>query len=342
MSDASSIPQTLAYELPSELIAQQPAEIRDASRLLLLRQGRLSDRRFHELPGMLREGDLLVVNDSRVMSARCHFRRASGGRVELLFLEPGPGAVCAMLRPCRRLKAGERLQGDAGAVRLLQSLGEGLWRVETKPDPASMMAQAGQVPLPPYIERSAEPADRERYQTVFAGPPGSAAAPTAGLHFSEALLRRLAEKGVELTRITLHVGPGTFRPLRERDLQRGTLHPETWHISEEASQAIHRTRARGGRIIAVGTTAVRTLESAAIDQGCRTPQAARGSTRLFIRPGFAFQVIDGLITNFHLPGTSLLLLVAALTGEQALLAAYRHAIRQHYRFYSYGDAMLVL
>lgn len=341
----SSTPEALApygFELPPELVAQRPLERRDGSRLLVDRGAALEDRGFAELDDLLEPGDLLVVNDSRVMPARCWVQRSTGGRVELLFLEPGPGPVEVMLRPGRRLKAGEVLNGPWGErVTLLEAREDGSWRVATEPEPMVLMERLGHMPLPPYIKRPDAAADRKRYQTLWASPPGSAAAPTAGLHFGDDLLARLQRRGVGRVAVTLHVGPGTFRPLRDVDLERGELHPERWIVPASTVRAIARTRADGGRVIAVGTTSVRALE-AATPPGQDLPVAGSGSTRLFLREGDHLRVPDAIITNFHLPGSSLILLVAAVLGRERLLEVYGHAIARRYRFYSYGDAMLVL
>jgi len=330
------------FELPDELVAQEPPKRREESRLLVVRGGSLEDRSFAELDTLLAPGDLLVVNDTRVMPARCWVRRASGGRVELLFLQPGPGPVEVMLRPGKRLKVGEFLHGpDGEQVELLALQDDGSWCVRTAPEPLALMRRLGHMPLPPYIRRAAVPRDLERYQTVYAQPAGSAAAPTAGLHFGLGLLDRLAVRGVALASVTLHVGPGTFRPLRQEDLDRGELHPEHYLVPEATVAAIAAARARGGRVVAVGTTSVRALE-AATPAGCDLPVAGAGTTRLFLREGDRLRVPDALITNFHLPGSSLILLVATVLGRERLLEVYGHAIARRYRFYSYGDAMLVL
>ncbi len=329
-------------ELPTGRIAQRPLAQRHASRLLVVRSGCLEDRTVRDLPDLLDPGDLLVVNDTRVMPARCHLERASGGRVELLFLDEGPGPVEVMLRPGRRLRVGEILCGpDDERIELLERLDGGTWRVRSRPEPLELMARIGHVPLPPYIHRAAGDLDRERYQTVFAEPVGSAAAPTAGLHFSPALLSALDGRGVHLATVTLHVGPGTFRPLRQDDLDRGELHPERWSVPAATVAAIERARSAGRRVVAVGTTTVRALE-AATPQGETLPRSGSGTTRLFLNEGDHLRVATSLLTNFHLPGSSLILLVAAALGRERLLEVYGHAIAQHYRFYSYGDAMLVL
>jgi len=330
------------FELPDELVAQEPPKRREESRLLVVRRGALEDRSFAELDTLLAPGDLLVVNDTRVMPARCWVHRASGGRVELLFLQPGPGPVEVMLRPGKRLKVGELLRGpDGEQVELLALQDDGSWRVRTTPEPLALMGRLGHMPLPPYIRRADAPRDIERYQTVYAQQAGSAAAPTAGLHFGPGLLGRLAARGVELAFVTLHVGPGTFRPLRQEDLDRGELHPEHYTVPTETVAAIAAARARGGRVVAVGTTTVRALE-AATPAGSVLPVAGAGTTRLFLREGDRLRVPDALITNFHLPGSSLILLVATVLGRERLLEVYGHAIARRYRFYSYGDAMLVL
>ncbi len=301
----------------------------------------LADRTVPDLPAWLSPGDLVVVNDSRVMPARCLLRRPSGGRVEVLFLEPGPGSVEALVRPARRLAVGEVVEADGARIRLLESLGEGTWRVEADPSPAEVMARLGHVPLPPYIRRADRPEDRERYQTLWADRPGSAAAPTAGLHLSAHLLDALEARGVQRAAVTLHVGLATFRPLRPSDLERGELHEEPWEVPEATASAVATARSRGNRVVAVGTTTVRALESAT-PPGATLPLPGAGRTRLFIRRGYRFRAVDALLTNFHLPGSSLLLLVAAFAGQERLRRAYAHAVAAGYRFYSYGDAMLVL
>lgn len=332
------------YPLPEDRIARHPLPQRDGGRLLCLpRDGRpLADRRIVDLPDLLREGDLLVANASRVVPARLSAQRESGGQVEVLLLEPEGDAIPALLRPARRLKEGEVLSvgSGAGEVEIVSLPDEdGIARVSTRPEAPELMARAGKLPLPPYLRREEEPEDRDRYQTVFATTPGSVAAPTAGLHLTPALLEALAGRGVGFSTVTLHVGLGTFRPLRPEDLARGALHEEPWWVPEETAEAIRSTRRRGGRVIAVGTTACRTLESAV--QGGEV-RAGHGTTQLFIRPPYAFRAIDGLLTNLHLPRSSLLMLVAALVDRERLMGAYHHAIDSHYRFYSYGDAMLLL
>ncbi len=347
------------YELPPELIAQHPAAQRDAARLLVHEVGKDHTElaRVAELDSWLRRGDLLVLNDTRVMPARLHATRASGGAVELLFAEPrAEGTWCAMVRPAKKPKPGEVLSAAGGAlrVRMLERLVDddgapgALWVValesvvEDGAPVESLLEAHGQLPLPPYIERGedGEVEDRERYQTVYAREPGAVAAPTAGLHFTEALLERLGALGIESTTVTLHVGMGTFLPVAVEDLDEHRMHAERYVLSERAARAIMGCRDRGGRVIAVGTTSVRVLESCASEDGGLT--AGSGSTRLFIRPGYAFRAVDGLLTNFHLPKSTLLMLVSAFAGAERVRGLYERAVAERLRFYSYGDAMLLL
>jgi len=331
------------FDLPDELVARTPVTPRRASRLLVLPRdgGPLAHRAFVDLPDLLEPGDLLVANDTRVMAARLFGRRSSGGQVELLVLELGDGAVEALARPAKKLSVGETIAIGAHSVTVVAKAADGIVRIEPSVDLEQLMADEGELPLPPYLGRRAEPADADRYQTVFAGPLGAAAAPTAGLHFDDAVLAALADRGVGLATVTLHVGLGTFRPLRDDDLDRGRLHEEAYVVPEATARAIGATRAAGRRVIAIGTTSARTLESAT-PEGSRTPRPGSGTTDLFVRPPYTFRALDGLITNFHLPRSSLLMIVAALTTRERLLSAYAEAIRAGYRFYSYGDAMLLL
>jgi S-adenosylmethionine:tRNA ribosyltransferase-isomerase len=311
--------------------------------------GETEHRGFRELPALLRGGDLLVVNRSRVLPARLLGRLRGGGAAEILLLrdvsaEHGAGAWEAFVRPGRRLRPGDRVVGaELEATVETRAIAEDgrrrLRLAALRGDLGSALQVAGLPPLPPYIRRSAEPGDRERYQTVFAREPGSVAAPTAGLHFTDALLARLAERGVERAEIILHVGPGTFQPVKVEDVRRHRVAAEPFAVPEETAAAVRRARARGGRVIAVGTTVVRALESAAREDG--TLEARQGETALVVLPGFRFRVVDGLLTNFHLPRSSLLLLVSAFAGRQRVLSAYAEAIAAGYRFYSYGDAMLI-
>jgi S-adenosylmethionine:tRNA ribosyltransferase-isomerase len=338
------------YVLPPERIAQRPTPERDGARLFVLERasGACAHRDVRALPELLRPGDLLVLNATRVLPARLRGRKASGGAAEALVLGPAaarPGVFRALVGCRGRLRPGLKLRFGALDAEIVEVAadGEALLALPAGADPFAH----GETPLPPYIRRDAARAeDAERYQTVFARVPGSVAAPTAGLHLSEALLARLAAAGVERAELVLHVGPGTFRPLREGDLAAGRLHAEPFELPQATADAIARTRARGGRVVAVGTTAARVLETQA--RPGRVVAAGAGWTELFLRPTPGddgprrFGVVDGLLTNFHLPRSSLLLLVAAFAGRRRLLEAYAEAIRAGYRFYSYGDAMLVL
>lgn len=326
------------FDLPEAQIAQYPAPTRPASRLLVWEPGGgYAHRAFADVAELVRPGDLLVLNDTRVFAARLFGRKVGGTlRAEVLLVQPAAGGWEALVRPGRRLPPDTAIELDGGVTVVVgESAGQGLRRVEF-PDGFDVLehcAQHGHIPLPPYIDREDEPLDRERYQTVYARDEGSVAAPTAGLHFDDALLRALSSRGVESTRVTLHVGPGTFRPVEEGQLSSGELHPEWRQVSAETLQALEDCRRRGGRIIAVGTTVCRTLES--------IPEAATdevtGPTRLMIAPPFRFRFTDVLITNFHLPRSSLLLLVSALAGDR-WRGAYEVALADGYLFYSYGDA----
>ena len=330
------------YQLPPELIAQQ-AVPRGESRLLVVgERGRRRHRGIADLPELLAPGDLLVVNDSRVLPARLFARRQpGGGRVELLLVERlGPRRWTALARPGRRLRPGSRLETEGELGLEIEGVDqEGLFTLRGDRPLMPVLERHGHVPLPPYIDRPDEPGDRERYQTVYARVPGSIAAPTAGLHFDDRLLAALDDRGVEVCGLTLHVGPGTFQPLRGRSLEEHRMAAERFEVTPRAAQQVAAARRRGGRVVAVGTTAVRTLETVAAGDGLIAPGSGR--TGLFIRPGHRFRVVDLLLTNFHLPRSTLLLLVCALGGRERVLAAYREAVAEGYRFYSYGDAMLV-
>ncbi len=343
MSSDDSL-EAWSFDLPNDRIATRPPERRSDSRLLHLplSGSGCEDRGIRDLVTLLRPGDRLVVNNTRVMAARLHGARSTGGRVEFVVLSPGPGPIPALARPAKKLKVGDVIALDSGdTVTIVTSAVEGVLTFLPSAPIEDIMERAGELPLPPYMERPADVADSERYQTVYAGPLGAAAAPTAGLHFDESLLAELAGMDVGLTRVTLHVGLGTFRPLRPEDIARGSLHSESTIVTEQAATEIAATRAAGGRIIAVGTTSARTLESAT-PMGAAAPEPGQRDTTLFIRPPYTFRGLDGLLTNFHLPRSSLLMLVASLCGKDRLFAAYQHAIHSGYRFYSYGDAMLLL
>jgi len=329
------------YELPEALIARYPAARRSASRLLHLdgATGALADRAFADLPGLLRPGDLLVFNDTRVIPARLRAVKPSGGRVELMLERLLGGARAAVqIRASKGARPGTRLRLEGGgAATVLGREGE-FWVVEFDAEAGEVFVRSGEVPLPPYIGRPAEPLDRERYQTVYARVPGAVAAPTAGLHFDAEMLAACRARGIETATVTLHVGAGTFQPVRAVDVASHRMHAERLTVGVEAVEAVSAARRRGARVVAVGTTAVRALETAAQDGEFA---ACDGETRLFIVPGYRFRVVDALLTNFHLPQSTLLMLVSAFVGREPLLRAYRHAVAERYRFFSYGDAMFV-
>jgi len=346
MSDVEIDLADYDYVLPPERIAQSATPEREAARMLVLDRtsGARSHQHVRDLPRWLRPGDLLVVNATRVLPARLRGEKTSGGKVEALLLGPDtdPGRWRALLKSRGRQRVGQALRFGAGADRfdaqLVAVRGDGEVVLAIAPDVDPY--RAGEAPLPPYIRREAAcEGDLARYQTVFAREPGAVAAPTAGLHLSERLLAAITAAGVERAEIVLHVGIGTFRPLRESDVATGRLHAERYELPPGTAAAIERTRERGGRVVAVGTTSARVLESCAAGNG--RVRAASGETQLFLRPGDRFQVVDALFTNFHLPRSSLLLLVAAFAGRERVLDAYAEAIERGYRFYSYGDAMLI-
>ena len=343
------------YCLPPELIAQHPAEQRDQSRLMVVDRDRNERNHvlFHDIVNYVRSGDVLVANDTRVIPARVYGRKATGGRVELFLLQfmqaPRPGlqqwqCLCRSRRPMR-LPQEITCEGGLRAI-VRERTQENMWVVDLhyEGDFEDVLARAGRPPLPPYITRTPEEPvsglDRERYQTVYARESGAVAAPTAGLHFTSVLMGSLAQQGVEIVFATLHVGYGTFEPLRRETVEEHTMHRERYCLSPEAAERINRARKRGGRVIAVGTTSARVLETCADEQGVL--HAAEGDTALFVYPGYRFKGVDALITNFHLPRSSLLLLVSAFAGREKMLAAYNDAVERRYRFYSYGDAMLIV
>jgi S-adenosylmethionine:tRNA ribosyltransferase-isomerase len=338
------------YELPGELVAQEPIRPRDAARMLEVRaDGGLADRGVRDLPGILQPGDVMVVNDTRVIPARLHGRRGEA-RVEIMLNRAeGDGTWQALVRNARRLRAGDEvaIEGAEGlAARVVENEGGGSVRLDFGADPerlARALDAAGEIPLPPYIRGGqAGPSDAEDYQTIFAAKPGAVAAPTASLHFTPALLAALAARGVSRATVTLHVGAGTFLPVRDDDPRRHRLHSEWCELGEEAAATINEARAQGRRVLACGTTALRLIETAA--RGVEDPRAPvppfRGLTDLYILPGFPFRAADLLLTNFHLPKSTLLMLVSAFAGHARMRAAYAHAVRERYRFFSYGDASL--
>jgi S-adenosylmethionine:tRNA ribosyltransferase-isomerase len=352
------------FALPEELIAQQPPEVRGASRMLVMDRatGELRDDVFASLPKFLRAGDLVVLNDSRVIPARLYARRTlrrererPTGRIEVMLTEPeGENEWRALVRPGKKVGIGERLVfSDAAGETVLEGevlergeFGERLLRFAAVEDFFAVLERIGHMPLPPYIHREDAGEDRARYQTVFAEERGSVAAPTAGLHFTQEMIGRLAAMGVETARVTLHVGLGTFAPLRVERLDEVKLHRERYAISADAADAVNRARREGRRVVAVGTTVVRTLESAAArasleKRGGGEIEAGTGTTEIFISPGFEFKVVGAMLTNFHLSQSSLLIMVSAFAGRERVLAAYRHAVEQKYRFFSYGDCMFV-
>jgi S-adenosylmethionine:tRNA ribosyltransferase-isomerase len=334
------------YELPPELIAQTPLERRDASRLLVLERssGSITHSTVDRLPDFLSPGDLLVANNSRVMAARLMARKVeTGGRVELLLLHPlADGSWESLAKPAKRLKPGQRLlvEGTEYGIEVIRRLDDGLVQLRLDDDLVSNLDRVGAVPLPPYIhERLADP---NRYQTIYSSRPGSAAAPTAGLHFTPELIARLHDRGVGWAEVTLDIGLDTFRPVTVDDVTDHHMHTETCRMDASTAHAIQRTRDTGGRVLALGTTAARTLETAGRLWENETPFAFEDATDIFITPGYRWRVVDGLFTNFHLPKSTLLMMVSALAGREHILAAYREAIRERYRFFSFGDAMLIL
>lgn len=360
MAELDHLLSSYRYDLPDELIARRPLAHRPDSRLLVLPQHaeRAEHRSFSDVLQLVRAGDVLVVNDTTVIPARLFARKAqTGGKVEVLLSRPqSDGKWIALLGSSKRPKPGTRLELLASSDAEDDSMSSavmhatvvcavpeepGAWQLEFEGNVIDWANRYGRLPLPPYLERSDDAEDRERYQTVYANPEnaGAVAAPTAGLHFDDALLRALEDKGVQLARVTLHVGPGTFLPVRDDDVRTHQMHAEPWSISEDNAALLNACRARGGRIIAVGTTSLRTLEAALGEHPPGTPfRAASGLTRLFIRPGHLFRAVDALITNFHLPESTLLMLVAAICGRERILQAYKDAVAERYRFFSYGDS----
>jgi len=347
------------FELPEELIAQQPPAVRGASRMLCVDRatGELSDRVFTDLPALLKPGDLLVQNDSRVIPARLYARRtvvrdreAPTGKIEVLLTTiEADGSWRSLVKPGRKVNVGERLiftdaEGNtvlAAEVLKRGEFGERLLRFEPVDDFYAALEQIGHIPLPPYIHRDDAQSDRERYQTIYSRERGSVAAPTAGLHFTPEVLAEIRARGVEVARVTLHVGLGTFAPLRVENVSEVELHHERYTLPASTAEAINRAVAEGRRIVAVGTTTVRTLEHCARIAAGKPLEAHSGSTQIFISPGYKFNLVQALLTNFHLPASSLVMLVSAFAGREHVLEANRHAVREHYRFFSYGDCMFL-
>jgi S-adenosylmethionine:tRNA ribosyltransferase-isomerase len=333
------------FDLPAELIAQRPPAERSDSRLMVLHGagGGVEDRQFRDFPQLVDAQDLLVFNDTRVVPARIHGVKDSGGKIELL-LERALDATTALVhaRASKGLRPGARILLPGGAEARMQGREGDLYRLEFSCDVLPYLEGHGEVPLPPYVDRAPDSADRERYQTVYARESGAVAAPTAGLHFDERTFAELEARGVARAFVTLHVGAGTFQPVRSDDLEDHVMHEEWVEVPDSTAAAVNAARAAGGRVIAIGTTVVRSLETAAAASGRRGMVAAyRGVTRLFIKPGYEFRAVDALLTNFHLPESTLLMLCCAFAGRDALLAAYAHAIAERYRFFSYGDAMFL-
>jgi S-adenosylmethionine:tRNA ribosyltransferase-isomerase len=337
------------FQLPPELIAQHPAAQRSGSRLLDGTGPVPADRQFTDLPGLLNPGDLLVFNDTRVIKARLHGEKPSGGAVEALVERVLPGhEVWAHLRASKSPRAGSRVRfADAFDAEVMGRAGpeDSLFHLRFPDDPFVLLARHGHVPLPPYITHDDNAEDEARYQTIFAARPGAVAAPTAALHFDESVLAALDARGVRRAAVTLHVGAGTFQPVRVHDIAEHRMHSEWFEVGAETVTAIEAARAAGGRIVAVGTTTLRALESAALHAGRAGPSQTlvpyTGDTDIFITPGFDFRVVDLLVTNFHLPKSTLMMLVSALAGHAHVMALYRHAVESRYRFFSYGDSMLL-
>jgi len=333
------------YFLPEDLIARYPLPERDSSRLLVLdrRTGGFEHRAFRDIMNYLRPGDVLVLNDTRVIPARLLGRKTSGGKIELLACgraTSGKEAWNCLLKPSKGIKIGARLFFDGGAEALVAGVGaDGLWVCEFNGPGMEILERLGKVPLPPYLKREAEEGDRLRYQTVFADKTGAVAAPTAGLHFTEEVLKGIKGLGIELYYITLHTGPGTFMPVRVSDINEHRMFKEYYKIEPDVFEAVTRAKREGRRIMAVGSTSTRALEAASAN-GLDNPRL-EGETDIFIRPGFEFRVVDGLLTNFHLPGSTLIMMVAAFAGLQNIMRAYEAAVKERYRFFSYGDCMLI-
>ena len=329
------------YDLPKELIAQEPLKERDASRLMVIDREKetVTEGVFRDLEQYIKKGDCLVLNDTRVVPARLYGRRKTGGKVEIFLLDTGCETPRALVRPSKKIKEGEKIELESGEeVTVMER--EDVGRRVRFSAPVKDILKNGHVPLPPYIDREDTQADEVRYQTVYAACDGATAAPTAGLHFTEELLDALKDKGVHVTYVTLHTSYGTFAPVSEEEIEDHVMHSEFFSINEKSAKIINETKATGGRIFAVGTTSTRVLESAGSFDGKISPKS--GETNLFIYPGYKFKMIDGIITNFHLPESTLLMLISAFAGSELVFKAYKKAIEDEFRFFSYGDAMLIL
>jgi S-adenosylmethionine:tRNA ribosyltransferase-isomerase len=338
------------YELPPELIAQHPLAVRSASRLLDARESMLTDRVFSELPNLLQPGDLLVFNDTRVINARLNAIKPSGGHVEIMIERLlSPTRALAQLRASHAPKPGSEIviaPDSHRTIAIVESRDDRFFTIslrDAQPDFEALMRDAGELPLPPYMRRDAEKADNERYQTVYAKNEGAVAAPTAGLHFDDATLTSCKARGIDFAYVTLHVGAGTFLPVKTENITEHKMHKERYVLPQTTADAIRACKARGGRVVAVGTTSVRTLEGAALELNstAHTLSAHESETEIFITPGFEFRVVDLMITNFHLPKSTLMMLVSAFAGYEHIKSIYQHAVRERYRFFSYGDAMLL-
>jgi len=329
------------YDLPKELIAQKPLKQRDAARLMVLDRssGGTEERSFRDIAAYTRPGDCLVLNDTKVIPARLYGRRRTGAKVEIFLLDAGPGELRALVRPSKRVREGEEIELEGGAVATVFGPAEA-GRFVRFNAPLGEVLESGRVPLPPYVEREEDPDDKEDYQTVYAANEGATASPTAGLHFTSSLLESLRREGVSIVRVTLHTSYGTFAPVKSERIEEHEMHAEFYRLDEDAAAAVNRAKASGGSIFAVGTTSTRVLETCAGGDGLVTP--SDGETNLFIYPGYKFKIVDKLVTNFHLPGSTLLMLVSAFAGRERVLEAYRDAVNRKFRFFSYGDAMLVL
>lgn len=330
------------FHLPDELIAQYPTANRSGSRLMVMEtgSGHLEDQQFRDLPGFLQPGDLLVFNDTRVIPARIFGKKSTGGKIEMLLERiVDEHKLLVMMKANRKPAIGDDIFFDNGvAWRLTGRQGQFFELTADNGGIIDQFQEFGEIPLPPYIERQCDDEDRDRYQTVYANKPGAVAAPTAGLHFEKAMITALGKVGVDHCYVTLHVGSGTFQPVKEENLEKHKMHSEYYEITESTAGKINRTKAAGGRVVAVGTTVVRTLESVVIDG--LIPHGT-GETDIFIKPGFNFRVVDALLTNFHLPGSTLIMLVSAFAGFENTMKAYQHAVEKAYRFFSYGDAMFL-